>query len=126
MKRFNFYKKHRLFFLPTFGIVWRYKDLPRYDYKYGLKFMWLSFVIEILFGEKRWIMLSRDSDSKGSFVDFYSEELLENARVESSVIEKLYQSRKNEGSTVEWRQYTPLGQDKTTTEKENGNESQNT
>ena len=121
MKRINFYKKHRLVFLPTFGIVWRYKGLPRYDYKYGLRFMWLNFVIEILFGKKRWLMLSRDSDFKSPFVDFYSQELLENARSASSFQQELYQSRINKGSTTEWRQYTPLEPNKTTTKNENGN-----
>ena len=52
-KRVFFYTMPQFAFLPTFGIVWRYKGQTHNFYNYGLNFMWFNFLIVILFGKKR-------------------------------------------------------------------------
>ena len=74
-----------------------------------------------LFGKKR----KQSPVEHNPMLDFYDKELLEMACADSSRLKEIPPKKYN-GETVEWRPYTPLGQDKTTTEKENGNESQNT
>ena len=71
MKRFNFYKRLQFVLLPTFGIAWSYKDSPRFDYNYGLNFMWLNFLIVFRFGKKKYHFLG-----KSNLNEFYSDELL--------------------------------------------------